>query len=621
MPLHNHLPAMLAGLLSGAAALAQTPVNPPPWWAVPDAVTLSAYWDFSGGPSSPPTFVVASPAWYSPLVTGATFSSNIVAIPVLGTHTGCVGLPGTGALQTGSFTMKVDNDPHLDWVKLFWIQFDAFEGSSGDIASEIDQDLANYGRAIVEVESEPIGGGWERVTISAELIPQPDDEDIDWTFTNNALSDIAIDNLFVSSKCVKPGPDQDGDALGSVVPGTFHDLTALTGAHCVSAAVTEGPAPQFLPTYFVGTRATVGLHQVIRIFQGAVIGQTPLPGPASQSPFGACALTQERVGFGPTAQQFVFALVDSRPVGQVVLHRLDAAGVIVGSTPLVAFPSIGQVPQQDFGLAFDPSGQLGVGSFWVSTAAGTAYEFNRAGTQILDQRTIPPGCAGLGYDHTLGNFYGFSRTPQPSPPGSLEVNGFEWSGYDFQTTGVRFCGDIRIPNPGFGPGGVATGLEAWRPSGTPTSRLRLICVVDVQGQGKQFLYEIAGPYGFGWSQLGRCGMAGVPFVGSTFQITLTGVPNALGALLFIGLSNQAYLGVPLPLPLASIGWPESYLSISPDLNAGFVLPTAPGSFAFPFPLPPVVGLSYLPLFFQWIVFDTQVPGFLAASQAGKTIAY
>ncbi|HEX6811151.1 MAG TPA: hypothetical protein VF384_05985 [Planctomycetota bacterium] len=617
-PLHTHLPALLAGLLCGAAALAQTPVKPPPWWAVPDNVTLSLYWDFSAGPSSPPSFVVAAP-WYNPLVTGATFSPNIVAIPTLAGHTDCVGMLPTGVPQVGSFEMQVDNDPHLNWIKIFWIQFDAFEGTSGDIASEIEQNLAQYGRAIVAVESEPIGGGWERVTISAELIPQPDDEEIEWDFLENANGTIAIDNLFVSSRCVKPGPDEDGDALGSVVPGTFLDLTALTGADCVSAAVTEGPAPLFLPTYWVGTRPTGGPPQVIRILQGAVIGQTPLPG--LPAPFGACALTEEVVGSGVATQQFVYALVDSRPAGQVVLHRLDVTGAILGSTPLVAFPPIVQVPQQDFGLAFDPSGHLGAGSFWVSTAAGTAFEFDRSGAQILDQRTIPPGCAGLGYDHTLGSFYGFSRAPQPSPPGNLQVNGFEWSGYDFQTTGVRFCGDLRLANPGGPPGGIATGIEAWRPSGSPTSQLQLICVVDVPGQNKAFLYELAGPYGFGWSQLGRCGMAGLPFAGSTFQVTLRGVPNSLGALLFIGLSNQTYLGAPLPVPLATIGWSESYLSISPDMNAGLVLPSAPGSFAFPFALPALPGISYTPLFFQWIVLDSKVPGMLCATQAGKTVVY
>jgi hypothetical protein len=531
---------------------------------------------------------------------------------------------GTGVPQVGLFDMKVDNDPHLNWVKIFWVQYDAFKGTSGDIKGSIKQDLAHYGRASVSETSEPIGQGWERVTISAELIPQPDDETVEWTFTENALGTIAIDNLFVCSKCVKPGPDQDGTALG-VVDGAPRDLTALfPGLDCLSAAVTEGPPPAFLPTFWFGTRATgAGVHQVAHV-QGTVIGSTPLPSTLAQAPFGACGLTVETVATTAVTQQFVYALVDNRaaPGGLATLYKMDTTGALVGTTPLPAFPPLAVVPLQDFGLAFDPSGDTGSGSFWVSDQAGTAYEFNRAGL-LIDQRAIPPGCSGLGYDDTLGYFYGFSNTPRPAPPGIVRVNGFEWSGYDFQPTGVEFCGDITIPNPGGSPGGIAKGLEVYRPSGSATSQLRLVCVVDVPGQNRTLLYVLAGPYRFGWSQLGRCGMAGgAPFVGSpSFQVTLTGVPNALGAVLFIGFSNQTYLGLPLPIPLAGAGMPESFVSISPDLSTALQTPTAPGSFAFPLGLPPGIGLSYTPLFFQWVVLDTQVPGFLAASQAGKTIAY
>jgi hypothetical protein len=42
----------------------------------------------------------------------------------------------------------------------------------------------------------------------------------------------------------------------------------------------------------------------------------------------------------------------------------------------------------------------------------------------------------------------------------------------------------------------------------------------------------------------------------------------------------------------------------------------------PVPLPPPsVLLAYAPVFFQWILLDPNVPGFLAASQAGKTVLY
>jgi hypothetical protein len=622
-----HLPALFAGLLSAAAlAQPQLPVKPPPWWGVQDDVTLSAYWDFTGGLASPPSFLVASPLWYNPLITGHTSSANIVPIPALAGHTGCIGMIGTGVPQVGTFAMRVDNDPHLNWVKIFWVQFDSFEGTSGNIQGAIQQDLSRYGRAIVEETSEPIGQGWERVTISAELIPQPPDETVEWTFTENAFGTIAIDNLYVCSKCVKPGPDQTGDALG-VVYGPPVDLTAsFPGLDCLTAAVTPGPAPAFLRTTWIGTRGpAAGPHLLFRV-QGTVTSPTPLPSMVPPAQFGVCGLTVETQVTGATTQQFVYALVDNRlaPGGFMTLHKIDTTGALVGTTTLTAFPPLTSVALRDFGLAFDPSGDNGAGSFWISDPAGTAYELNRAGTQILDQTPIQPGCSGLGYDDTLGYFYGFSNTPQPAPPGQVRVNGFEWSGYDLQPTGVEFCGDITIPNPGGPPGGIAKGFEVYRPRGSQTSQLRMVCVVDVAApQPRTLLYEVAGPYRFGWSQLGRCGMrGGPPFVGSpSFQVTLTGVPNTLGAVLFIGFSNQTYLGAPLPIPLAGIGWPESFLSISPDLSTPLLTPTVPGSFAFPLNLPPGIGLSYVPLFFQWLGLDTQVPGFLATSQAGKTVAY
>ena len=122
------LSALLAGFLLCGAAAAQIPVDPPPWWRVPDDVTVSLFWDFNAGPASPPNIAVV-PTWYSPLITGPTFSPNVVGIPALAGHAGCVGLLGTGVPQAGFFNMKVDNDPHLNWVKLFWFQFDACDSS------------------------------------------------------------------------------------------------------------------------------------------------------------------------------------------------------------------------------------------------------------------------------------------------------------------------------------------------------------------------------------------------------------------------------------------------------------------------------------------------------------
>ena len=43
--------------------------------------------------------------------------------------------------------------------------------------------------------------------------PQPDDETIDISLDDLGGNTVAIDNLFIDSKCVKPPPDGDGPVL------------------------------------------------------------------------------------------------------------------------------------------------------------------------------------------------------------------------------------------------------------------------------------------------------------------------------------------------------------------------------------------------------------------------
>jgi hypothetical protein len=271
-------------------------------------------------------------------------------------------------------------------------------------------------------------------------------------------------------------------------------------------------------------------------------------------------------------------------------------------------------------------------TFTDNVGNGHMIEYSRTGLPGAIQ-DAPAQCVGLGYDSALGNFYGFSRAPQPTPFGPIEVNGFEWSGYDFQSTGTRFCGDLSVQNGLAGPpGGRAAGLEVYRRLSAvpvPRSSLSLACVVEAPNAtttppGRQWLYELSGPFGFGYSVLGRCGMRnGPPFVGSpNFEVTLKGVPHSLFAMLFIGFSNTASAIGPLPIPLTPLlGWPESILSISPDISSPLLLPSAPGEFSLPIPIPPNPSLAYAPLFFQWLAIDTSITGGLALSQAGKTVLY
>ena len=130
---HLHrLSCAITTALLGSTLLAQTPVpeNPPPWWRVQDNVTVSLAWDFSGPAPLSPTLVVA-PAWYNPAVTQALPTGPLQIIPVLNGHTNVLGLVGNGTAQSARLDLTVDNDPHLNWIKIFWFQFDVFEGTSG----------------------------------------------------------------------------------------------------------------------------------------------------------------------------------------------------------------------------------------------------------------------------------------------------------------------------------------------------------------------------------------------------------------------------------------------------------------------------------------------------------
>lgn len=615
-------------LLATSLAPAQAPHNPPPWWRVQDDVTVSLAWDFDTpwqpGQTPQPSMVIA-PAWYNPSVTAWTLPGNVGYVPALAGHTGVLALTGTGSPVTAALALTVDNDPHLNWIKVFWFQFEQNAGASGDIGKAIRQDLAKYKRANVTETSEPLAGGWQRVTITAQLIPQPDDETVDWSFTEQAFGTVGIDNLFINSKCIKYGQDQKGDALGDV-DGFALPVSATTGADCTSAAVTEGSAPAFARSYWVGTRASLAgsSHQIFQLNQaGTPTATVPLPDAVTATPLGVLDLTVEIVQVTPTTTlPIVYALLDRRPSGPPILRAVNANTAVLAparDVVLTAFPAVSVVPQQQFGLSFDPAGELGNGTFWVSDPQGALYEFNRSGA-LLQTRAIPSGTVGLGYDAALGNFYGFSNTPRPSPAGPVQVNGYELSALDFLPTGVEFCGDLRINNPGGPRGGIAAGLECYRRA---NDDFRLVCVVRLPGQNQQVLYELKGPYRFGWSHLGRCGTSGgAMFEGSTtFAVTLAGVPHSVAAVLFAGFSNTTYQGATLPFDLGGIGWTESTLAIAADLNTGIVTPTGPGEFRFPLTVPSGSGLSYAPVFFQWLLLDASVPGFLAMSQAGKTIAY
>src|SRR5690606_21740344 len=275
-------------------------------------------------------------------------------------------------------------------------------------------------------------------------------------------------------------------------------------------------------------------------------------------------------------QERIYVLEDLRQTGGTIrISALDAAGV-GPLTPVTALNV--QVPVSPFAvgtklsLAFDPTGDSGQGTFWIAgrVAGGNsrAIELDRAGAPtggagaggVFD---VPAATNGIDYDETLGNFYCFSADTVITPSGTpVQSNGIEISGYTGLPTGVRFCGDLNIQAPGVPPGGIATAMTLYRTFGGPQSELRFACVVGVGPD--QYFYELAGPYRYGYSRYGTCGMQnGPPFLGGAFDVTLTGVPNSLFGMLFIGTSSA---NIPIGPGIQS----EAVASLLPNVSSALM---------------------------------------------------
>lgn len=622
-----------AALLTGALA-AQQPVDPPPWWGVQDEQTLSLYWDFSP-PNALVPQQVAVASWYNPAVTVMAPGPTLQLIPALAGHVDVIGLVGNGAPQMETMSLTVDNDPHLNWVKIFWFQFDTFEGNVGSIIDSLTQDLAQFERSSITYESNPIGNGWSTVTITAELWPQPDDEEMDWTFLTDQFDDVAIDNLYVSSRCVKVDEaDEDGRALGEVDGSAFGpgvsilQLTTLTGRDCPAAASTEDPAT-FARSYWVSATGQGAVPHAVFQFTatGTPVGATNLPATVTTAPNGASDLAVETIPATALTphQQFVYALVDLRAAsGQVVLYAIDAqTGQLLPGQNVTIPAAVIPGPPQRFGLAFNPDGDTGNGSFVVTDQLGNGYEVDRGGALLRAPFAVPLRATGAGYDPTFGRYYFFNARPESTPKGPLQVNGHEYSAYDLDATGVRFWGNLQIPNPGGSLGGVAQGFEAYRRL-APGSRgeLRLMCVVDTVAQGS-LLYELHAPFKYGQSIHGVTGMRGQPFeLSANFELLLNGLrpQTATFASLYAGFSNTQGFGTALPVNLAMFGLDESQLLMSGEMHSQLLGPQPNGQFRFTMPpLPP--GFGGAPLFFQWLVFDPTAQNGLAMSSAAKTLIY
>jgi hypothetical protein len=123
--------------------------------------------------------------------------------------------------------------------------------------------------------------------------------------------------------------------------------------------------------------------------------------------------------------------------------------------------------------------------------------------------------------------------------------------------------------------------------------------------------------------LPRIGATFVPRLGQNFAINLSQVPDQRPAALVLGLSDTAWAGTPLPLPLSSFGAPGCQLFVSIDVLVGTVTAAAGMGraaasvvLALP-PQPAVVGQTF---YAQWGVGnDPGAASFIAGTQGLRIV--
>jgi hypothetical protein len=620
---------LLAILWTCPAALAQAaPENPPPWWGLNDQNTVSLAWDFNNGAAPEVPTVQIVPGWYVPANTFFTRSLGVAWLPGLTNHVGVLGVANSGTTtRTETLSVQIDNNPQPNWIKIFWFQFDAFAADPSSVAAKVREALQPfvYKRADVAEDIDALGNGWSRFTFEANLIPQPDQEWIDWTMVAAATSTVAIDNLFVNSRCVMPGGDEDGEALGFGVPGTPNINTATT----VNAIDTDGCAFALVggaQRIFVSGSNANGSG----IFRFDAATGT-VAAPIALLPAGITNLGDLAVEDVPGAGPVIYG-IGRGPANQHVLVPFDPTPGGGTFRPVTTV----QIPPAVVlgGLTFFPHGRTGAGTFLVADITPTApaprqlFEIGRNGALLRTIQVPIEGIRGLGYDEIRGMLYALSERQDNR---GIRVVGHEISAYSFQPTGNLFYGDLSRPGT-VSPGGLARGLECFRVANAAGNRstLRILCSVQSGLSGTPgFVYQLHGPFRYGFSLLGRAGMAGgLPHVGNGgWRVELRGLPRATFGILMLGFNNQVDVGTGLPLPFCLDRPPanltshaESCVSVSLDTQVGF-FPFLGGMVSAPVGIPNSTVLQGTRTYWQWMVIDPGAPDSWSLSQAGKTILY
>ena len=61
-------------------------------------------------------------------------------------HAGVLGFTGTGSSLSALLNLQIDNDPRVNWIKVFYFQFESTSTASGKATALIEENLSQYRR-------------------------------------------------------------------------------------------------------------------------------------------------------------------------------------------------------------------------------------------------------------------------------------------------------------------------------------------------------------------------------------------------------------------------------------------------------------------------------------------
>lgn len=192
---------------------------------------------------------------------------------------------------------------------------------------------------------------------------------------------------------------------------------------------------------------------------------------------------------------------------------------------------------------------------------------------------------------TIGTTPGFYTATFAAP---VAVSGTFYIGYENSPSGI-------ISN--LTTGTTGTGFFRTAPSGA-WSQSGLV-------QRPSWRVDCGGIAGFSSPELGN---AGLPALGSSYDITLSKAAASSVAVLISGLSDQVHQGIALPVMLP--GAPGCSVYAAPETTQAELI-SATGDASATFMVPNSAGLIGLDVFHQWAVLDTVNALNLVVSDAGK----